>query len=69
MAQDGTTGIVTLEPQQGERVRGVAAGLGGTADADLEITRPELLEARRTGDVGLVHSWELVTAVDGPAPA
>ncbi|AIJ33543.1 pyruvate formate lyase activating enzyme [Corynebacterium imitans] len=66
MAQDGTTGIVTLEPQQGERVRGVAAGLGGTADADLEITRPELLEARRTGDVGLVHSWELVTAVDGP---
>lgn len=66
MAQDGTTGIVTLEPQQGERVRGVAAGLGGTADADLDITRPELLEARRTGDIGLIHSWELVTAVDGP---
>ena len=66
MAQDGTTGVVTLEPQQGERIRGVAAGLGGTADADMEITRPELLEARRTGDIGLVHSWELVTAVDGP---
>lgn len=24
------------------------------------------MEARRTGDVGLVHSWELVTSVDGP---
>lgn len=26
---------------------------------------PEL-EARRAGDAGIVHSWELVTAVDGP---
>ena len=60
MAQDGTTGVVTLEPQQGERIRGVAAGLGGTADADMEITRPELLEARRTGDIGLVHSLSLI---------
>ncbi|WP_394281702.1 pyruvate formate-lyase-activating protein [Corynebacterium sp.] len=34
-----------------------------TAD---DFTRVELMEARRTGDVGLVHSWELVTAVDGP---
>ena len=33
---------------------------------NLEITRPELLEARRTGEIGLIHSWELVTAVDGP---
>lgn len=61
---DGVTGIVTLTPDEdGERVRGVAAGIG---TEDLELTRPELLESRRTGDVGLVHSWELVTAVDGP---
>ena len=66
MAHDGTSGVVTLEPQQGERVRGVAAGLGGLSTDDLEITRPELLSARRTGEIGLIHSWELVTAVDGP---
>lgn len=63
MAQDGVTGVVHLSPAEGEKVRGVAAGLGGTAE---ELTRPELLDARATGDVALVHSWELVTAVDGP---
>ena len=66
MAQDGTSGVVTLSPEEGERVRGVAAGLGGLSTDDLEITRPELFEARRTGEIGLIHSWELVTAVDGP---
>ncbi|MDK4280195.1 pyruvate formate-lyase-activating protein [Corynebacterium accolens] len=62
---DGITGVVTLSPESGERVRGVAAGLGTDHELD-EITRPELMEARRTGDIALVHSWELVTAVDGP---
>lgn len=62
---DGTNGVVSLDPQQGEKVRGVAAGLGGSTAQD-EITRPELMEARRTGEMALVHSWELVTAVDGP---
>ncbi|WKD57696.1 Pyruvate formate-lyase 1-activating enzyme [Corynebacterium capitovis DSM 44611] len=62
MTRDGTTGIVSIAPEQGERVRGVAAGLGGTED----FARPELLDARRAGEIGLVHSWELVTAVDGP---
>lgn len=66
MAQDGTSGVVTLSPERGERVRGVAAGLGGLSTDDLEINRPELFEARRTGEIGLIHSWELVTAVDGP---
>ncbi|WIM68819.1 pyruvate formate-lyase-activating protein [Corynebacterium breve] len=65
MAQDGITGVVSLEPEQGEKVRGIAAGLGTDFD-DSEFTRPELMESRRTGDIGLVHSWELVTAVDGP---
>lgn len=63
MAGDGVTGIVRLSPETGERVRGVAAGLGGTAE---ELTRPELLDARVSGDVALVHSWEMVTSVDGP---
>ncbi|SER51016.1 pyruvate formate-lyase-activating protein [Corynebacterium cystitidis] len=67
MAHDGITGIVTLTPEEGDKVRGVAAGLGGDAyDTADDLNRAELMEARRTGDVGLVHSWELVTAVDGP---
>jgi pyruvate formate lyase activating enzyme len=61
--EDGVAGVVRLSPEEGERVRGVAAGLGGTAE---DLTRPELLDARVTGDVALVHSWEMVTAVDGP---
>lgn len=62
---DGITGVVHLNPEEGEKVRGAAAGLG--TDNDLEgYTRPELMQARRSGDVALVHSWELVTAVDGP---
>lgn len=63
---DGTSGVVRLAPEAGERVRGVAAGLSGVSDDGLDITRHDLLEARTTGDIGLVHSWELVTAVDGP---
>ena len=63
MAGDGVTGVVHLTPSQGEKPRGVAAGLGGTAG---DLTRPELLDARLTGDVALVHSWEMVTSVDGP---
>lgn len=62
---DGITGVVHLNPEEGEKVRGAAAGLG--TDNDLEgYTRPELMQARRSGDIALVHSWELVTAVDGP---
>lgn len=62
---DGITGVVHLSPEEGEKVRGVAAGLSTDNDLD-EITHPELMEARRTGDIALIHSWELVTAVDGP---
>ncbi|WP_408647032.1 4Fe-4S cluster-binding domain-containing protein [Tessaracoccus coleopterorum] len=31
-----------------------------------DIERSELLLAQRLGEIGSVHSWELVTAVDGP---
>ncbi len=31
-----------------------------------EASRAERLTAMRTGELGSVHSWELVTAVDGP---
>ncbi len=41
------------------------AMLGGISTvADLE--RHDLMVGLRTGDIGMVHSWELVTAVDGP---
>ena len=62
---DGITGVVHLSPEAGDKVRGAAAGLGSVNDLE-DITRPELMQARRTGDVALVHSWELVTSVDGP---
>lgn len=62
---DGITGVVHLSPEEGDKVRGAAAGLGTDNDLD-EFSRPELMQARRSGDIALVHSWELVTAVDGP---
>lgn len=42
-----------------------ATMLGGIPVAD-HLSRSELMAAQRTGEVGSVHSWELVTAVDGP---
>lgn len=63
---DGIAGKVTIAPSDGPKIRGAAAGIGeASVDTDL-ISRPELFQARRTGDIGLVHSWELVTSVDGP---
>mgnify|MGYP001447722301 CR=1 FL=1 len=41
------------------------AMLGGIPVAT-ELSRSELLLGQRTGEIGSVHSWELVTAVDGP---
>lgn len=61
---DGINASVTVRPSLGPKIRGIAAGLG--TSIPLEVTRPELFDARRTGELGLVHSWELVTAVDGP---
>lgn len=40
------------------------AGLDGLETAD--VARAERLVAMRDGRLGSVHSWELVTAVDGP---
>ena len=48
-----------------EPVEAPIARLAGLPTA-LGLSRSELLAAQRTGEVGSVHSWELVTAVDGP---
>jgi pyruvate formate lyase activating enzyme len=45
------------------------ARLQGAGTAGLEVCdveRSERLDRMRTGELGSVHSWELVTAVDGP---
>jgi len=44
--------------------RAQGAGTGGLEVLDVE--RSERLGRMRTGELGSVHSWELVTAVDGP---
>jgi pyruvate formate lyase activating enzyme len=44
--------------------RRAGAGLDGLAVSDVD--RHERLTAMREGRLGSVHSWELVTAVDGP---
>lgn len=63
---DGVTGEVTYEPSAADvpRLRG-AAGLAGIDDAPT-MSRSEHLAAVRAGEIGSIHSWELVTAVDGP---
>ena len=53
---------VPLELPSGRRVGAGTAGLGA-----VDLSRSsELLARMRVGEVGSVHSWELVTAVDGP---
>ena len=49
-------------PRRAGRAEG--AGVHGLSVA--AVTREERLAAMRTGELGSVHSWELVTAVDGP---
>lgn len=44
--------------------RTLGAGLSGVAEAD--VTREERITQMRDGTLGSIHSWELVTAVDGP---
>lgn len=44
--------------------RRMGAGIEGLEEAELE--RPDRLKAVREGEVASIHSWELVTAVDGP---
>lgn len=66
ISRDGLTGEVCLEPtdQDVPKVRG-AAGLAGIPGAP-ELSHHQLLQAMRSGEIGSIHSWETVTAVDGP---
>jgi pyruvate formate lyase activating enzyme len=48
----------------GSTHRTAGQGTQGLVNADFD--RPERLAQVRTGELGSLHSWELVTAVDGP---
>jgi pyruvate formate lyase activating enzyme len=53
-----------LEAPAAPRVR-TGAGLDGITTAE-GLDRSDKLAMMRSGELGSVHSWELVTAVDGP---
>ncbi|WZJ25537.1 pyruvate formate-lyase-activating protein [Trueperella pyogenes] len=53
------------QPLEDEIPRAAGKGLDGIARAP-EMTHHEHIEAIRCGDLGSLHSWELVTAMDGP---
>jgi pyruvate formate lyase activating enzyme len=53
-----------IEPPS-ELRRRAGAGLGALPPAEL-TGRDDRLRSLRSGEIGMVHSWELVTAVDGP---
>ncbi len=62
---EGTTGEYCPKPLDIEVPRLDGAGLSGI-DPSPPLEREAHLAAVRAGDIGSVHSWELVTAVDGP---
>lgn len=59
---DDPVGLQDFDAPAGRRSGGGVEGLQVLDD----ITRKDRLEKMRTGELGSVHSWELVTAVDGP---
>lgn len=62
---EGSTGEYRPAPADIEVPRLSGAGLAGVRSAH-EMSREEHLAAVRAGEIGSIHSWELVTAVDGP---
>jgi pyruvate formate lyase activating enzyme len=58
--------IVTGTPLvAGSSIR-ATCGTAGLSRADADLDRSERFAQLRAGELGSVHSWELVTAVDGP---
>lgn len=66
-AVDGVSGEFRVAPVALETPR-LRPGGGGTAGLQLsdDLSRPEHLALVRAGELASMHSWELVTGVDGP---
>lgn len=62
---DGTTGEYRPEPLEDAVPRMRGTGLAGMPGAPL-MNRHDHIIAVRQGQIASLHSWELVTAVDGP---
>ncbi|GAB3947504.1 pyruvate formate-lyase-activating protein [Corynebacterium tapiri] len=64
---DGTTGPFRPKPVDipTPKLRGAASGIAGAEDLS-PLERAEKFEEVREGIAGSIHSWELVTSVDGP---
>lgn len=62
---EGSTGEYRPEPLEDEVPRLSGAGLAGITLAGPQ-SHSEHVAAVRAGEIGSIHSWELVTAVDGP---
>ncbi len=62
---DGVTGEYRPAPSKTPTSRPQGLGLGDIAGAG-QLERPDKLQQVRSGEIASVHSWELVTAVDGP---
>lgn len=62
---DGISGVAAPEALEFEVPRVAGSGIDGLDPAP-EMTRSEHLAMVREGRLGSIHSWELVTAVDGP---
>lgn len=66
VAPDGINGeYVPVAEDAVPRLRRAGAGTAGLGLAE-ELTHAEHVAAVRAGEIGSMHSWELVTAVDGP---
>lgn len=67
LTSDGVTGEYRPRPIELEvpRLRPAGRGTAGIASAG-EMSHHEHIAAVRAGHLGSVHSWELVTGVDGP---
>ena len=63
-AQSGAPVIELARPLVAGSHQRATAGTAGLDQSDVE--RSERIGQLRTGELGSVHSWELVTAVDGP---
>ncbi|MDP9800391.1 pyruvate formate lyase activating enzyme [Arcanobacterium wilhelmae] len=62
---EGSTGEYRPDPLDYEVPRLSGAGTAGIEAAG-EMSHEEHLAAVRAGEIGSIHSWELVTAMDGP---